>query len=186
MTTTVHERQQPDSARYPAQADFGGHGNVTSESGSWRAVEDRSPASRTGIWVGLAAITMTFAAFTSAMVVRQGSSTDWRHFALPSVLYLNTAILLTSSVTLELARQRVRWLARGLQATSPSSSFFYLFTAIHAIHVLGGLAGLMVVVWRFSRPVPTLRLSTVSTVSYYWHFMDLLWVYLLFLLWTRI
>ena len=107
MTTTVHERQQPDSARYPAQADFGGHGNVTSESGSWRAVEDRAPASRTGIWVGLAAITMTFAAFTSAMVVRQGSSTDWRHFALPSVLYLNTAILLTSSVTLELARQRV-------------------------------------------------------------------------------
>jgi cytochrome c oxidase subunit 3 len=172
----------------------------------------------------MAAITMTFAAFTSAMVVRQGSSMDWRHFVLPSVLYFNTAILLASSVTLEFARARVRMFDRGSQlrrgipllwlyvtlglgllfvagqyaawlklkseglylATNPSSSFFYLFTAIHALHVLGGLAGLILVIWRFSRPVPTLHLSTLSTVSYYWHFMDVLWIYLLLLLWTRI
>jgi heme/copper-type cytochrome/quinol oxidase subunit 3 len=42
------------------------------------------------------------------------------------------------------------------------------------------------VIWRFSRPVSTLRLSTLSTVSYYWHFMDVLWIYLLLLLWSRI
>ena len=71
-------------------------------------------------------------------------------------------------------------------ATNPSSSFFYLFTALHALHVLGGLAGLMLVIWRFSRPVPTLRLSTLTTVSYYWHFVDVLWIYLLLLLWARI
>ena len=172
----------------------------------------------------MAAITMTFAAFTSAMVVRQGSSMDWRHFVLPSVLYFNTAVLLASSITLEFARSRVRFWTRGLQtqrripllwlyltlglgllfvagqyaawlrlkseglylATNPSSSFFYLFTAIHALHVLGGLAGLILVIWRFSKPVPTLQLSTLSTVSYYWHFMDVLWIYLLLLLWARI
>ena len=71
-------------------------------------------------------------------------------------------------------------------ATNPSSSFFYLFTAMHGLHVLGGLAGLTLVIWRFSRPVSTLRLSTLSTVSYYWHFMDVLWIYLLLLLWARI
>ena len=167
---------------------------------------------------------MTFAAITSAMVVRQGSSMDWRHFTLPPVLYLDTVILLASSVTLELARKRVAAFARGVQpgrslpllwlwltlglgllfvggqyvawlqlkaegwylATNPSSSFFYLFTAMHGLHVLGGLAGLTLVIWRFSRPVPTLRLSTLSTVSYYWHFMDVLWIYLLLLLWARI
>jgi cytochrome c oxidase subunit III len=57
---------------------------------------------------------------------------------------------------------------------------------MHGLHVFGGLAGLTLVIWRFSRPVSTLRLSTLSTVSYYWHFMDVLWIYLLLLLWARI
>jgi len=223
MATTVHEPPKIGSTRRGADSS-GGNGNLIPASGSSRAVDDSSPASRTGVWVGMAAITMTFAAFTSAMVVRQGSSMDWRHFVLPSVLYFNTAVLLASSVTLEFARSRVRLWTRGLQtqrripllwlyltlglgllfvagqyaawlqlkseglylATNPSSSFFYLFTAIHALHVLGGLAGLILVIWRFSKHVPTLQLSTLSTVSYYWHFMDVLWVYLLLLLWARI
>ena len=37
--------------------------------------------------------------------------------------------------------------SQGLyMATNPSSSFFYLFTALHALHVLGGLAGLTLVI----------------------------------------
>ena len=71
-------------------------------------------------------------------------------------------------------------------ATNPSSSFFYLFTVLHALHVIGGLAGFSLVLWRISKPVPTLRVSTLSTVSYYWHYMSALWIYLLLLLWTRI
>lgn len=187
-------------------------------------VEDSSPASRTGVWVGLAAITMTFAAFTSAMIVRQGSSYDWQHFTLPSALYFDTAVLLASSVTLELARKRVRAFVHGNQAqrssglallwttfvlglvfvggqysawlqlrseglylaTNPSSSFFYLFTGLHAAHILGGLAGMVVVLYRFSKPRPSLQVSTLSTVTYYWHFMGVLWVYLLLLMWARI
>ncbi len=222
MATTVHE--PPEMKSPPPPSHDGGWGDRTPSSRSLPAVEDSSPASRTGIWVGLAAITMTFAAFTSAMVVRQGSSMDWRHFTLPPVLFLNTVILLASSGTLELGRRRVAAFARGIWpdrsrpllwlwltlglgllfvggqyvawqqlkaegwylATNPSSSFFYLFTAMHGLHVLGGLAGLMLVIWRFSRPVSTLRLSTLSTVSYYWHFMDVLWIYLLLLLWARI
>ena len=53
-------------------------------------------------------------------------------------------------------------------------------------HILGGLVGLTIVIWRFSKPQPTLRISTLSTVAYYWHFMDVLWIYLLLLLWMRI
>ncbi len=226
MATTVHEPPQSksDNVGEPLLSHSGGGHHPTPVSGSLRSVDDSSPASRTGIWVGVAAITMTFAAFTSAMIVRQASSSDWQHFTLPSILYLSTAILIASSVVLEVARKRVAayvagtgvrrsvpllwlWLtlalglafvagqyiawqqlrAEGLYlATNPSSSFFYLFTALHAIHVIGGLAGLTLVIWRFSRPLPTLRLSTLSTVSYYWHFMGVLWIYLLLLLWMRI
>ena len=221
MATTVHEPPKIDSD--PPSHNGGWH-DLPPAPGSLRSVDDSSPASRTGVWVAMAAITMTFVAFTSAMIVRQGSSLDWRHFALPGVLYFDTAILLASSATLEFARKRIAafvhgspsqrtagalwlWVTLGLgllfvggqylawlqlraeglyMASNPSSSFFYLFTAAHALHVLGGLAGLLLVIARFNRRVPTLRVSTLSTVSYYWHFMDVLWIYLLLLLWTRI
>src|ERR1700757_766013 len=62
--------------------------------------------SQTGVWVAVSAIAMSFAALTSALVVRQGSGTDWQRFALPRILYLDTIILIASSYTLELARKR--------------------------------------------------------------------------------
>jgi cytochrome c oxidase subunit 3 len=182
------------------------------------------------MWVAVSAIGMSFAAFTSAMIVRQDSSTDWQHFQLPHVLYLNTLILLASSVTLELSRQRIaaipaaarnaagpaktllangiEWLyltaalglvfvlgqllawrnlaAQGLfLATNPSSSFFYVFTALHAVHLLGGMGGLFYVLRKLVRSGGAGETSGLSAFSIYWHFMDLLWVYLLLLLAMR-
>jgi cytochrome c oxidase subunit 3 len=55
----------------------------------------------------LASIAMSFAAFTSALIVRQGSAPDWRHLTLPRILYLNTLLLFASSFALEVARRRV-------------------------------------------------------------------------------
>ena len=113
MATTVHE--PPEIESRPTLSHDGGWHDLIPSTGNILAVEDSSPASRTGIWVALAAITMTFVAITSAMVVRQGASMDWRHFTLPRVLYLDTVILLASSGALELARKRVAAFARGLQ-----------------------------------------------------------------------
>jgi len=80
-------------------------------------VHDRSPEpARTGIWIGLAAITMSFAALTSALIVRQGAANDWRHITLPVVLYFNTLVLLASSITLELSRRRVAAFMRAANA----------------------------------------------------------------------
>jgi cytochrome c oxidase subunit III len=183
------------------------------------------------MWVAVSAITMSFAAFTSAMIVRQESSSDWQHFQLPHVLYLNTLILLASSVTLELSRQRIAaipdasqratastrtllangtyWLyvtaalgftfvlgqilawrnlaAQGVfLATNPSSSFFYVFTALHAVHLLGGMAGLFYVLRKLVRSGGSAETSGLSAFSIYWHFMDILWVYLLLLLAIRV
>jgi cytochrome c oxidase subunit 3 len=224
MATTVHEPPRQDSPTdRPRLGESGGLRNLVPANGDLRTIQDdSSPASRTGVWVGIASITMTFLAFTSAMVVRQGASPDWRHLALPRILYLNTLILLASSVTLEIARRRFRgsvpgtlaeragalralyatlalgvlfvagqfmaWLqlsAQGLYlASNPSSSFFYVFTAVHGLHVLGGLAGLAYVIRKLGRE--DLRRGTLSATSHYWHFMDVLWMYLLWVLWLKL
>jgi cytochrome c oxidase subunit 3 len=74
--------------------------------------------------------------------------------------------------------------ARGVfVATNPSSSFFYLLTAAHGAHLLGGLLTVGYVTLRVWRPSfwPT-RAAAVEGATLYWHFMDGLWVYLLVLL----
>ena len=222
MATSVHEPPKIESRR---QRDSGNGGwrNLVPADGDLDAVQDYSPPpASTGIWVVVYAITMTFAALTSALVVSKGSSLDWQSITLPSILYLNTALLLGSSATLEIARRRVasfmgglaipgespaRWLyitlvfgllfvagqyvawarlrAEGLYlATNPSSSFFYLLTAAHVLHVLGGLIGLLYVIRKLRKS--QLRRSTLDAASRYWHFADLLWVYLLLLLWMKL
>ena len=225
MATTVQQPPKVETRRspQPGHPGNGGFGNLVPNDGNMRAVQDHAPVpSKTGIWVVLAAITMSFAAFTSALVVRQGGSSDWHHLTLPNILFWNTLVLLASSVTLELARRRVaifmggprtvdlspaRWLyitaglglmfvagqyvawlqlrSQGLYlATNPNSSFFYLLTAIHGLHVLGGLYGLTYVIRKLNRV--SLRRSTLDSFSYYWHFMGILWMYLLLLLWMKL
>jgi cytochrome c oxidase subunit 3 len=197
---------------------------------SARTVVSSPPISETGMWIVVAAISMSFAAYTSALIVRQGASSDWLHFQLPRVLYFNTLILLASSVTVDLARRRfvaipdtlrsssdsarallsngVYWLyvtaalgaffvlgqilawrnlaAQGLfLATNPSSSFFYVFTALHGVHLLGGLAGLSYVLRKLAGKNGSVRTSGFGAFSIYWHFMDILWIYLLLLLAVR-
>jgi len=86
------------------------------------------------------------------------------------------------------AGQYMAWLqlrSQGLYlATNPNSSFFYVFTALHALHVMGGLAGLGRVIRKLD--LGTLRRSTLNATSTYWHFMGVLWIYLFLLLWMRI
>src|SRR5438045_9625229 len=112
MATTVHEppkiEKGRDASRLASNSGNGGGRNLVPSVGDLRAVKDYAPPpASTGIWVVLASITMTFLAFTSALIVRQGSALDWRHLVLPRILYLNTLVLLASSVALELARRDV-------------------------------------------------------------------------------
>ncbi|MCB9318537.1 MAG: cytochrome c oxidase subunit 3 [Lewinellaceae bacterium] len=68
---------------------------------------------------------------------------------------------------------------------NPSGSFFYAISGVHAAHVLGGLAIMVVaMVQAFSLPFTFLknRLTRLELTTTYWHFVDLLWVYLLFFL----
>jgi cytochrome c oxidase subunit III len=222
MATTLHELPQIDERRSANHSGNGGRRDPVPADGDIRALQDRPPTpAKTGVWVAFAAITMSFAALTSALVVRQGAALDWHHLTLPPILYFNTLVLLASSLTLELARRRLayarvfesqigapmRWLvvtlslgllfvagqyiawlqlkAEGLYlATNPSSSFFYVFTGVHAAHVVGGLCGLIYIISKLRRSI--LRRGTFVAAAQYWHFMDVLWLYLLFVLWTKL
>src|SRR5260370_853228 len=109
MATTIPEPPKIEEPRSPGgNSGNGGLRNLGPRDGNLRAVQDYAPPpSKTGIWVALAAISMTFAAFTSALIVRQGAAMDWHHLTLPRILYFNTLVLLASSVTLEMSRRRV-------------------------------------------------------------------------------
>jgi cytochrome c oxidase subunit 3 len=59
----------------------------------------------TGMWVALSGILMLFTALTSAYIVRAGLSDDWRPLVMPRMLWLSTALILASSISLEVARR---------------------------------------------------------------------------------
>src|SRR5437667_11394294 len=68
-------------------------------------------------------------------------------------------------------------------ATTPSSSFVYLLTGTHAIHLMGGVVALLVagLFVLLRRPLTT-RSIVVDVAGGYWHFMAAVWVYILCLL----
>ena len=166
----------------------------------------------------LAASVMLFAAFTSSFFVRRGLSNDWVDTPLPPILWINTGVLVTSSIALELARAALRggrrvafnryWtgattlgaLFLGGQylawrqlndagiylATNPSSSFFFVLTCAHAVHLLGGVSalGYIDVQALLLRLGPGKR-TAVDISAYFWHFLDAIWIFLmaLFFFW---
>ncbi len=191
---------------------------TSSHAPSMNATGGAERASRSGIWVGLFAITMSFAAFSSALFVREGTP-DWGHLVLPSILYLNTLVLLLSSATIELSRRSlvrgteaargIGWLlctlvlgvafccgqyiawqslrAQGIYlATNPNSSFFYVLTFIHVLHLLAGIAALLYLTARLVFRRVSFRRSLFDNTAIYWHFLGVLWIYLFLLCRTKL
>jgi cytochrome c oxidase subunit III len=78
--------------------------------------------------------------------------------------------------------------SRGLYlAGNPYAGFFYVMTALHALHVLGGITALSTILIRSWYPTEQLveilrRRSIAEVVGWYWHFMGALWIVLLLLL----
>jgi cytochrome c oxidase subunit 3 len=84
-------------------------------------------------------------------------------------------IIVTTALTLcFLALQTSAWVDLFRQgaflAENPHSSFFYIFTGLHAAHVVGGLVALGFVLAKRSP-----RREVVNMVAYYWHFLFILW-----------
>jgi cytochrome c oxidase subunit 3 len=96
-----------------------------------------------------------------------------------------------ASALIFLAGQLLAWrelsIAGYFLASNPANSFFYLITAVHGLHLMGGLVALFrttAKVWR-GAAVTAVRLS-VELCAIYWHFLLLVWLVVLGLLtgWT--
>lgn len=82
----------------------------------------------------------------------------------------------------QLAAWRQFVLAGFYVATNQASSFFYIFTGLHGLHLLGGICALLYVSFRKFEKAKVSRSVAVEVASHYWHFMDGLWLFLLALL----
>lgn len=213
LRTGTPTLEKPKIPRGPIEPRGGGGSPGPFGPGDSAAVPPVSPA-RIGVWLLVAAITILFAAFTSTYLVRRGEA-DWRVGPLPPVLWVNTAVILLSSASMEWARvwgrrgriemlrsalavttvlgvgflagQLLAWrqlVASGIYvATNPHSSFFYLLTGAHGVHLVGGLSALCYALWKVRRtPSPEEALAVADPTATYWHFLTGLWVYLFFIL----
>ena len=200
------------------KSDDGGGGDFVDRGfgdyGSGGESEMRAETAKLGVRVALGSVTMLFAAFTSAYIVRSAGE-DWVPLAAPSLIWVNTAILLFSSVTMELGRRAFeswrpvafrKWIAvtavlgglfiagqvaawnqlasQGIYLQShPHSSFFYVLTGVHAVHVLVGVLALFYVLMLATRYQLTPGdSSSPSVCATYWHFVGAIWVYLIVVL----
>ncbi len=165
------------------------------------------------LWLFIVTIIMLFAAFTSAYLVRSTDG-DWLKFDLPPMFTMSTAVILLSSVTVQVAY----WAAKnnntsrintaliativlgivflymqvkgwgqlvdenvylGGQYSNPAGSFVYILSGLHGFHLITGLIYLLIVLYSSaSGKVSSLNLLQIEMCTTYWHFLDLLWIYL--------
>ena len=138
------------------------------------------------LWVSTGLILASSATFEiGRRALHRGERDSYR-------LWLSVSLLLGLGF---LASQLLAWrqlVGQGIYlATNPHSSFFYLLTGLHAVHLLGGIFGMSYLMLRAGRggaPKPDARdkeakrRASVDAIGLYWHFMDGLWVYLFALL----
>lgn len=120
------------------------------------------------------------------------SSSATLHFALKAfqshernrykMLLLLTALLGVLFAVLQgygfhdLYSRGVQILGRG---SNPSASFLGVITGLHVVHVLGGVIALLIVLIKaYSRKIKSYDSTPVELLSIYWHFVDILWIYL--------
>ncbi len=170
------------------------------------------------MWIALGSIIMMFAGLTSAYIVKRNQG-NWQEFRIPMEFYYSTAVILVSSLTIQMAlrafkdREMVKyrrlititallgvvfmvmqWFGFGqLYQTgirldgNVSGSFLFVITGLHMLHVLGGVVALIVMFFRaFRRQKRTYSSVGIEVASTYWHFVDILWIYLfVFFLWIQ-
>ncbi|WP_242128895.1 heme-copper oxidase subunit III [Sphingobium sp. Sx8-8] len=177
---------------------------------SWEPASDRLDLSHrpSAGAVGLAAYAAVMAVMFSLVMVAyvmrmglhaaMGHADDWVAMPHPPLLWINSAVLVMSSVAWEVARRAAergeasrapllggalglcflggQWLlwrhyqAAGYYlASNPANAFFYLLTALHGVHIAGGLVAAAWVL--ASRTLPHVRLCAL-----YWHLLLLIWM----------
>lgn len=228
-----------NGASLPPRTGGGGDGRGRGSDDSMPNYGERLKRARMGLALGMTPVVVLFVSYTAVYLIRRGfvsiDTTNaaylqaWLPVRLPwTLLLVNTAALVASSLTIHLARRNVTresalapvqsipgvslgderhfpWLAAttvlGLLflsgqllvwsslsshgfhlAGGTSSSFVYVLTGMHALHLAGGILALLWANLAFllHRPVESRRI-VIDITSWYWHCMTGLWIYILLL-----
>jgi cytochrome c oxidase subunit 3 len=163
------------------------------------------------LWVGLASISMMFAGFTSAFVVKRDIA-GWTTLTIPRAFWYSTATILVSSLTIQMAlrslkeREMLRyrnlltvtavlgilfmllqwagfreiWHSGITFKGSGAGQFLYVIAGLHLAHVLGGVIALLAMLARaYVSKTRSYNSIPVELMATWWHFVDILWIYLL-------
>ncbi|SRR5579875_285742 len=139
-------------------------------SGDWQPIRAGSE-----LWqiLSLNTAVLLASSFTLAHARSRGRSGDENGFR-------RWWVVTTVLGVLFLAGQLLAWRlleAAGLYlATNPSSSFFYLATAAHGVHLAAGIIALLLAAFRPVRRMA--RITAMEVASRYWHAMDAIWIFL--------
>lgn len=162
------------------------------------------------LWIAIGSITMMFAGFTSAYIVKSNQA-GWQPVQMPKIFFLSTVIIIASSITVYLAQKAMAnretakyrtlltvtsvlgvafvitqfmgfselWAQKITFEESIAGSFFYIIAGVHGLHVVGGIIALFVLLLRaYSSKTKFYSTAPVETAGLYWHFVDILWIYL--------
>ncbi len=162
------------------------------------------------MWLFIVSIIMLFAAMTSAYLVRRAEG-NWLEYTIPAVFSYSTAVLIFSSLTMQIAlwaakKDRFGLMRLAISITfvagiaflymqfqgwvqlvdqkvffvgNPAGSFMYVFTGLHAFHLISGLIVLLFALKAaFQLSIHAKSLDQIEIAATYWHFLDVLWLYL--------
>ena len=206
----------------------------TPDAGSYAEPDDYRPsAERVGLWTYFGVALMLFSLITASYLMRmshgavEGHPRDWHTIPRPTLLWINTGVLILASLVWEAARHAARtghdkrmrdclfaggalgflflagqlivwrqlhdagyFLAgpslclsdwSGLDqpalhfvSSNPTIGFFYLITAIHGLHIVGGLGAWSRAVARLTSGMDVAGIVTLSAT--YWHFLLVVWL----------
>lgn len=174
-----------------------------------------------GLLVAMASMTMFFAAFTSALLIKKGDFRVWEGFRFPHIFMYSTATILALSAAIQLSLNSYRkanfTLFRTLLSISfllgclflvlqlegwhilkemgmplrenVSGSFVYVITAMHGVHIIGGLAVTLLFligairsrkdpIYELRNIINPKRQLNLEMLVMFWHYIDGVWVYL--------
>lgn len=185
-----------------------------------REPESYRPAAATlGVYLYFGVATVIFTLLVAAYLMRMGfpnaadhgAGDDWRPMPEPPLLWINTAVLVLSSLAWETARRAARrgktagmrpmataggflgllflagqlLLWRYYQAAgyylsaNPANAFFYLLTAVHGLHLAGGIVAGVRTMGQMATGVEVQRVRrNVRLCAVYWHYLMLVWLVL--------
>ncbi|MEY8849819.1 heme-copper oxidase subunit III [Psychroserpens sp. XS_ASV72] len=180
--------------------------------GTFKEKNDR--AKRMMLWFGIISLIMSFAGFTSAVLVSRNRE-DWlSDIEMPNAFLISCVLIIISSLTFIFAKRALKEnnrslttllliatfvlgvafiisqflgfgeiISSGYNFTGPTSnvtiSFIYVIAFVHILHVIAGLISILVVIYNhFKQKYNATEMLGMNLSATFWHFIDILWIFL--------